>query len=250
MGSFADLHQRYLLQSSWTAENRRRLFQQADLEHASRLLEVGCGTGALTHELSALESHSVCGLDIDAEAVSFAHSIDRSSDHLVGDGFRLPFSERTFDIVFCHYLLLWIANPVGMLLEMARVARSSGAILALAEPDYGGRIDHPETLEELGRLQAVALANQGVDIHIGRRLRMLFSQAGLRDVCVGILGGEWRHAPDLSTLASEWEMFRDDLAGSLSKKQLAHLEQVDREAWLQGNRILFVPTFYAIGRVG
>lgn len=250
MQSLPDLHQRYLLQASWTAENRRRLFQLADLKHASRVLEVGCGTGALTHELYVQDHLLAFGLDINSEVVSFAHSIDSSSDYLVGDGFRLPFPTQTFDIVFCHYLLLWIQDLIGMLIEMSRVTRSSGAILALAEPDYGGRIDYPETLEELGRLQAAALADQGVDIHIGRRLRMCFSQAGLKDVSVGILGGEWRHAPDLSTLSSEWDMFHKDLEGRLSEEELSHFERLDREAWLQGKRILFVPTFYAIGRVG
>jgi hypothetical protein len=44
-------------------------------------------------------------------------------------------------------------------------------------------------------------------------------------------------------------MLAADLAGHLSLTDLQTLKQLDWQAWLHGERILFVPTFYACGCV-
>ncbi len=40
--------------------------------------------------------------------------------------------------------------------EMVRVTRPHGFVLALAEPDYGGRIDYPSELSTIGNWQIEA----------------------------------------------------------------------------------------------
>ncbi len=47
----------------------------------------------------------------------------------------------------------------------------------------------------------------------------------------------------------EWDTLAADLAGSLDPDRLSALRQLDSAAWQRGDRILFVPTFYAIGWV-
>jgi hypothetical protein len=42
-----DWHSRYLQQAGWTSKLRGYLFQRAGVDKASRVLEVGCGTGAV-----------------------------------------------------------------------------------------------------------------------------------------------------------------------------------------------------------
>ncbi len=56
-------HTRYLQQAAWTRDLRTYLFEQAGLKSARRVLEVGCGTGAILRELSAPALH---GLDLEA----------------------------------------------------------------------------------------------------------------------------------------------------------------------------------------
>jgi SAM-dependent methyltransferase len=60
------------------------------------------------------------------------------------DRHTLPF-QPVFDVTFCHFLLLWVSNPEKVVAEMGRVTRPGGSV-RLAEPDYGGRIDYPESL--------------------------------------------------------------------------------------------------------
>ena len=132
---------------------------------------------------------------------------------------------------------------------MRRVTKGGGWVLALAEPDYGGRIDYPIRFEEIGKLQTRALIDQGVDPMIGRRLRELFSQAGLIDIRAGVLGGEWMGSQSQEDLDSEWQTIAADLQHELSHEAIEGYRTADAEAWRSGTRILFIPTFYAIGRV-
>jgi hypothetical protein len=121
-------------------------------------------------------------------------------------------------------------------------------VLCLAEPDYGGRVDHPASLSEAGELQAEALRRQGADPLIGRKLREMLSRCGLADVHVGVLGGEWQEDRSRDELESEWLVLESDLEGLVPQERLAELRRIDVEAWESGSRVLFVPTFFALGR--
>jgi SAM-dependent methyltransferase len=167
-----------------------------------------------------------------------------------GNAYYLPFPEHTFDICFCHFLLLWLTNPDLALIEMRRVTRSGGAVIAFAEPDYGGRIDFPEELSILGQWQTQSLKRQKADPLIGRKLRSLFFNAGLVEIETGVLGGEWKGIPAKSEQENELEILRSDLDGELEKLiRLDRLVDLDNKAWEQEYRILYIPTFYAWGRV-
>ena len=243
------MHDRYRIQAEWTTTIRERLYRQADLHTASRILEVGSGTGIITEDLTSRFKGQVFGLDIDPDAIVFAHEHDTQSLYLIGDGGQLPFPENSFDVTVCHFLLLWVFEPGAILSEMARVTKPKGWVMALAEPDYGGRIDYPETLIEIGELQAQSLAAQGSDPMIGRKLRALFTHAGFKDIKVGVLGGEWTGSLSPEELNSEWRILAADLKHTLSVDSMAAIRSVDQEAWRSGSRILYVPTFYACGCV-
>lgn len=242
-------HNRFRQQAAWTLDLRRFLYDQVQLTHASRVLEVGSGTGVITAELSHLVNGCVVGVDIDLGRCSYAHENDPRPLFTAGNGRRLPFASQTMDISLTHFLFLWTPLPLQILSEMIRVTRPGGAVLALAEPDYGGRIDHPEALVELGRLQAQALASQGADPSIGRRIGGLFRQAGLKNISTGILGGQWSVPAAVRTWDSEWATLESDLEKLVPPEKLADLRRVDLAAWLHGERVLFVPTFYAVGYV-
>jgi hypothetical protein len=128
------------------------------------------------------------------------------------------------------------------------VVRSGGWVLSLAEPDYGGRVDYPEELIRLGELQEAALRQQGAETRLGRRLGTLFHSAELKQVETGMLGGQWREAPSQEELDQEWAVLQTDLANELPPDELARLRRLDAGAWRRGERVLFVPTFYAMGR--
>ena len=128
-----------------------------------------------------------------------------------------------------------------------------GAILILAEPDYGGRIDFPEDLSILGEWQQAALRQQGAEPQMGRQIASVLHQAGLQEIEVGVIGAQWTSRPSEIELRSEWEMISSDLEYlNLRGEQVQYvdsLKQSDINAWESGMRTLFVPTFYGLGRV-
>jgi len=257
-----DWHARFTQQARWTEGLRRYILERVGLLPEQRLLEVGCGTGAVLTSLSAWRPQ-LHGLDIDRGFLLQAQQnlltpnsltpTSLSPNSLIptltqADAHHLPYRAGSFDIACCHFLLLWVTSPDQVLSEMRRVVRPGGWVLALAEPDYGGRIDYPESLIQLGTLQEAALRRQGAEPRLGRQLGALFHAAGLAEVETGLLGGQWRQPPSPDDLAQEWAVLQSDLRNEITQAELMRLQQIDNEAWQHGERVLFVPTFYALGQ--
>jgi SAM-dependent methyltransferase len=240
-------HRRFLQQAAWTGALRGYLFKHAGLETAQRVLEVGCGTGAILADLAG--NATIHGLDVLAERLGQAHKNSPRSILACGDARCLPYANGVFDITFCHYLLLWVHNPLLALLEMRRVTRPGGSILALAEPDYTARVDQPDVLAPLGRAQAQALQRQGADVSLGGRLAILFNHAGIAIIESGVLQADKKPKYKPEEFELEWEVFESDLAGSFPQADLLRLKRRDKKAWKSGERVLYVPTYYAWGRV-
>jgi SAM-dependent methyltransferase len=245
----ADWHRRYRQQAGWTESLRVHLMERIPLQPTGRILEVGCGTGAVSAPMARENpSAKIIGLDIDVPRLRFANSHDRAAEYVGGDALRLPFRNGEFDFTFCHYLLLWIPKPEHALREMVRVTRPGGWVAALAEPDYGGRIDYPPPLETLGRRQMESLRRQGADPAIGRRLAGLLSTAGITVLESGVLGAQINPgSPDTDETELEWRVLKEDIGGGISDAEWQTYFEADRAARKAGQRVLFVPTFYAAG---
>ncbi|HEY3310081.1 MAG TPA: methyltransferase domain-containing protein [Anaerolineales bacterium] len=242
-----DWHSRYLQQARWTAQLRAYLFKKAGLDVTSRVLELGCGTGALLIDFP--QQNALYGLDINLAALEQVEGHAPNAHLTCGDASDLPFASSAFDLTFCHFLLLWVADPQRVVDEMCRITRPGGSVLALAEPDYGGRIDYPVELAEAGRWQVQSLRMQGAEPEMGRRLAEIFTRAGLRQVETGVLGGEWKQGQFQSENDLEWLVLAEDLAGKVPHQSLQSLRNLDALSRERGERVLYVPTFFAWGVV-
>jgi SAM-dependent methyltransferase len=93
------------------------------------VLEIGCGVGTDLARF-AQGGARVTGVDLSETAVelarqNFAH-LGLSGDLRVADGTRLPFGDHSFDLVYCHGVLQYSADPEGIVREAARVLRPDG----------------------------------------------------------------------------------------------------------------------------
>lgn len=246
-------HKRFILQSEWTEEARHYLYSRAGVSSAQRMLEVGCGTGVISRELTLLSGTRVMGIDFNQQFLNFAATNSLGVDYVLGDAHQLPIRNNAFSISFCHFFALWVEEPVRVLLEMKRVTEPGGRLLFLAEPDYGGRIDYPQKFSILGDWQIKALQSQGADPFMGRQLSSLLHKIGLTEIEVGVIGAQWNKTPTQESIHSEWEVIRSDLgeidAAFEEQESLESLVNAELEAWSLGERVLYVPTFYAIGIV-
>ena len=144
---------------------------------------------------------------------------------------------------------MWVPDPLTALREMVRVTAPDGWVLALAEPDYGGRMDYPHALERLGEMQTEALLNQGADTRMGRRLPALFKECGLDEVGAGIISAQWEPGNNNDSFMNDWGVLTRDLAGIVATDELDALRSHAEASTSKGEGIWFVPIFYAYGRV-
>jgi ubiquinone/menaquinone biosynthesis C-methylase UbiE len=110
-----------------TRETLRRL----PLNAASRVLDVGCGTGELLRRVRANVPDAVlAGLDPVPEMLDVAREKLSGHDDLrVGYADRLPWNAGTFDVVVSCNMFHYISEPLRALREMARVLRPTGALV-------------------------------------------------------------------------------------------------------------------------
>jgi len=107
------------------------------LDPASRALDLACGPGRVSRDL-APRCGEVVGLDASAAM------LERARERAVASGLgntsfveavaaTLPFPDASFDLVILANVLFYVADPVDVLREVARVLRPGGRV-ALLEP--------------------------------------------------------------------------------------------------------------------
>lgn len=247
-------HKRFTQQAGWTTEVRRYILQSLHVSSRTTLLEVGCGTGAVLHPIYREGLHHVYGADISLPGLQFAQKRNSHLRLLCANGLQLPFRDRRFHIALCHYFLLWVADPLAVLLEMKRVTRSGGYLVVLAEPDYARREDQPPALQKLGELQNMALLSMGARLDVGSHLHSLFEQLDLQDVHVSMLKPAASKQRDSKADSLEWQVIAYDLQhlvsqGHLTSDQVEYYHQLDTRARAAGSRLLHIPTYFGWARV-
>jgi len=239
-------HARYRQQAIWTSDTRRFIFDEVGISPDDILLEVGCGTGAILEILKDEGYENIVGVD-NIFLTLLGSNIDCSIT--CADGLHLPYLDASFSHCLCHFFLMWVSDPLAALREMARVTAPNGWLLALAEPDYGGRIDYPQSLERLGKIQAKALRKQGANTNMGRLLFSLFKECGLDNVSTGIITARWGSDKGIDSLKNDLKVLRRDLAHVVSKDELDELLVQAESITTSKDSLWFVPIFYAYGRV-
>lgn len=240
-------HTRFIQQAGWTRNLRNHLMTRFDIPSNPTFLDVGCGTGALLPE-QEIYSNNVFGLDKDLAVLLYANQTAQSAKLLCADALAMPLPQDYFDLTFCHYLLLWVHDPMKVIREMVRITKPGGYVVAYAEPDYQARIDHPEIFHNIGQLQNHSLQFQGVNLTIGRQLGQIFSNAGLSDVRSGVLAGEWTEQ-NYDDFEREWAVIAYDLGGLVTPERILELRHDASRAWREGSITLYIPTLYAFGKV-
>ena len=110
-----------------------------DLPKDAKVLEIGCGTGAVTRFLADLPHVSqVLGVDPSPVFIAKARELAGRVQNLtfqVADGRALTYEDRSFDAVLFHTTLCHIPKPEEALAEALRVLHPGGC-LAIFDGDY------------------------------------------------------------------------------------------------------------------
>lgn len=116
-----------------------------------RILDLGCGDGALTQKLQEFGCH-IIGVDSSPDMIQAARAL--GLDARVMNGHELPFVNE-FDAVFTNAALHWMTQPDVVLSGVWRALKPGGRFVG----ECGG---HGNTATVLAVLEAV-LAKRGID---------------------------------------------------------------------------------------
>jgi SAM-dependent methyltransferase len=127
----------------WAHRLARAFLDFVELPETGELLDVGCGTGALTLLMAERwPERDVIGVDLSTPFLTYAKS-RRAGDRPVferGDACALGYEDGRFAGVTAHLLFLFIPKPDVALREMRRVTRPGGKVAAVVWDSRGGLV--------------------------------------------------------------------------------------------------------------
>jgi SAM-dependent methyltransferase len=182
----------------------QRFADFAGVARGQRVLDVGCGPGALTVELVArVGVDAVCAVD---PSESFVAAVERRHPDVSVEcaaAEELPFEDGQFDAALAQLVVHFMVDPVLGLREMGRVTRPGGVVAACVwdHATGGGPLsafwDAAHELDaDVAGESVLAGARQG---HLGE----LFEAAGLGEIEEGAVSVDVEHP----TFEEWWEPF-------------------------------------------
>ena len=210
-----------------------QLADLAGVRSGQRLLDVGCGPGALIPELvQRAGAEAVSAVDPSEPFVAAARERHPNVDVKQAAAEDLPFADDEFDAALAQLVVHFMSDPTAGVAEMRRVTRPDGVVAACVWDHAGGQ----------GPLSPLWDAAREVDpdVHdesglVGARegdLARLFESVGLREVEETALQVSLEHP----SFEEWWEPFSLGVgpAGAyvagLDPEQRAHLRERCREA--------------------
>jgi SAM-dependent methyltransferase len=161
----------------------------ACIEPGVRVLDVGCGPGALTEQLArVVGAEQVGAVDPSEPFVAACRERVPGADVRRGDAEELPFEDDSFDAAASQLVVNFMRDPLAGASEMRRVVRAGG-IVAACTWDYG------DGMEMLRLFWAAARSLDDAAPDEGRTMRYrsteelgeLWSEAGIAEVETGHL---------------------------------------------------------------
>jgi SAM-dependent methyltransferase len=135
------------------------------------VLDAGCGEGETIARLGSVLPDGLVGFDINPESVAYAQERFPTMRFTVEDIYHLPYSDQSYDLVFCLEVLEHLERPLDALRELARVSRRDIVLSVPHEPWFRlGNLcrgkylarwgDHPEHIQHWNRRTLTVLLEQ------------------------------------------------------------------------------------------
>ncbi len=176
------------------ADWARPTLAAAGVQSDDHVLDVGCGTGIVARTAAEIVGNrgAVVGADINPAMLTVARRLRPGIQWREADAQALPFPDSSFDRVVCQMALMFFADRLGAVTEMARVTRPGGTVTVMTpatladQPAWGPFVDAavrhtgPDAVRLLGTYWSAGDRDELAD---------LFRAAGLDDVDITVRVG-------------------------------------------------------------
>jgi ubiquinone/menaquinone biosynthesis C-methylase UbiE len=167
----------------------------AGVAPGQRVLDVGCGPGALTSELvERVGAPNVTAVDPSEQFVAAALERHPGVDVRRAAAEELPFADGTFDAALAQLVVHFMADPVRGLAEMARVTRAGGVVAACVWDHAGEQTPLAPLWQAVHEIDPDAMDESGLAGGREGHLTELLVEAGLREVKETALPVRLEHA--------------------------------------------------------
>lgn len=177
------------------APELRGMIDSLPIGQGGRVLDLACGDGSYASLLAGRVGSSglICAVDLAPDYLKLAADRSRSGPapdrvgFAVADLDHLPFEPASFDLAWCAQSFYSLPDPVGALKTLAGLVRPGG-VVAVLESDTVHQVLLPWPIEVELTVRTAEFAAFAAETrrpqkyYVGRRLRLVFEEAGLRDV--------------------------------------------------------------------
>ena len=143
--------ERYARTARFVAEHGAPVLERLAPQPGERILDLGCGDGALTAEIERAGA-SVVGVDASPEQIAAAQALGLEARVMSGDALTF---EAEFDAVFTNAALHWIKDAPAVIAGVRRALKPGGRFIG----EMGGADNVAAVRGELHK----ALAARGMD---------------------------------------------------------------------------------------
>jgi SAM-dependent methyltransferase len=198
----ADAYDRFM--GRYSVRLAPELADFAGVHGGQRVLDVGCGPGALTAELVArVGPEAVSAVDPSESFVAAAAARNPAVSVQLASAEQLPFRDQTFDAALAQLVVLFMSDPAAGVGEMRRVTKPGGVVAACVWDHGGGQSPLSPLWDAAQELDPGA---EGESRRVGSRageLPQLFESVGLTEVEETALSVSVEHP----TFEEWWEPF-------------------------------------------
>ncbi|MEY8349698.1 class I SAM-dependent methyltransferase [Bacillus cereus] len=130
--NFHDANNKYTYAARNTDISWRKMIQSIINVNGKNIVDIGCGGGIYTKELSLMGANTIVGLDFSKEMLQAARENCASFQNISfihGDAHHMPFADATFDIVISRAVIHHLQDIPKFLQEASRILKKNGILI-------------------------------------------------------------------------------------------------------------------------